>query len=362
MKTYKAVFSKDVKGVFGISLVSDPAMEENFLSFSKQEKEIKFTSVDDEKRILLGLVLEPNKLVPRYDETNKEFYNVLFDEESIRDVAYNFQKQGYQSNSTIEHQGKKLEGVSFVETWLVDNPEMDKSLHYGLTYPKGSWVAMMKVDSDEIWNDYIKTGVVKGFSIDAGVHFREVNLNKQVNMSDNKNLVDSVTEAIKLGFAKITGNEKKEGSIETEDGKTVIHFNSEKLTSESEVWTLDDKKEKVSLSKDNYILSGNLTLSVDDKGVIESIKDTKEPEVKKVEFSDINGVVEFTSAVALSVKEMLKPLSDKNIELTKQVETLTEQVVELGKQPAAQSISSAPVQIEYKNMTNIQKQEFNQSK
>ena len=360
MKTYRATFNKELKGVYGISLVSEPAMEGDFLTFKKQD-EIKFAEVDKEKRILMGLVLEPNKLI--YRNQGGEEFNVFFTEQDIEDVAHNFQKQAAQSNSTLEHSGERIEGVTFVEQWIITDPKIDKSANFGLNYPKGSWMAMMKVENDEIWNDYIKSGKVSGFSIDALMKFEEVKLNKQVNMSDNKKIMDSVLEAIKLGFASIMpGNTKKEGSIETEDGKTVIHFNSEKLTSESEVWTLNDKEEKVNLSKDSYILSGNLTLSVDDKGVIESIKETKEPEVKKVEFSDINGVVEFTAAVALSVKEMLEPLSEKNIELAKQVETLSEKVVELGKKPAAKSISSAPAQLDYSKMSNVEKMNHNSAK
>lgn len=325
MKTYKAVFSKDVKGVYGISLVSDPAMEENFLSFSKQEKDIKFTSVDEEKRILLGLVLEPNKLVPRYDSVNNEMYNVLFDEESIRDVAYNFQKQGYQSNSTIEHQGKKLDGVSFVETWLVDNPEMDKSLHYGLTYPKGSWVAMMKVDSDEIWNDYVKTGIVKGFSIDAGVHFREVNLNNQVNMSKSEETGKSIAEKLLSFF-------KSEVKLSDEVKEEVI--------SEEVKATEVEKVEAIELAP-------------------ESVEEVKEPET--IEMSKVDGLKEFTIELAKEVKGLLKPLEDKNLELSKEVKELNELVVELGKQPAATSISSAPVQLEYSNMSNVQKMAHNRN-
>ena len=358
MKTYRATFNPNLKGVYGISLVSQPAMEGDFLAFGKQD-EVKFASVDDEKRILMGLVLEPNKLI--YRNQGGEEFNVFFSEQDIKDVAYNFQKQSNQSNSTIDHSNNKIEGVTFVETWTIDDPKIDKSANYGFNYPKGSWMAMMKVDNDEVWNDYVKTGKVKGFSIDALMKFEEVKLNKQVNMSDNKSMVESITEAIKVGFAKVFSETKKEGSIETEDGKTVIHFNSEKLTSESEVWTLNDKQEKVSLSKDNYILSGNLTLSVNEDGKIDSITETKkEPET--IELSKVEGFKEFTESLALSVKEALKPLQDKNDALENTVKELKEEVVKLSEAPAVQSIQSVPVQLDYNMMTNKEKMEYNRQK
>ena len=358
MKTYRAKFNPELKGVFGISLVSQPAMEGDFLTFSKQE-EVKFTSIDEDKRILMGLVLEPNKLI--YRNQGGEEFNVVFLEDDIRDVAYNFQQQGNQSNSTIDHSNNKIEGVTFVETWTVENPEIDKSAIHGFNYPKGSWMAMMKVDNDEVWNDYVKTGKVKGFSIDALMQFEELKLNKQVNMSDNKSMIDSITEAIKLGFAKVFSETKKEGSIETEDGKTVIHFNSEKLTSESEVWTLNDKEEKVSLLKDSYILSGNLTLSVDEEGKIDSLTETKK-EPNTIELSKVKGFKEFTEGVALSVKEALKPLQEKNEALELSVTELKKEVIKLSEAPAVAAISSAPAQVEYSKMTNKQKMEYNRQK
>ena len=63
---------------------------------------------------------------------------------------------------------------------IVENPEVDKSTNFGFSYPKGSWLAVMKVDSDEVWNDYIKTGKVQGFSIDAMLSLEEVNLKSNI--------------------------------------------------------------------------------------------------------------------------------------------------------------------------------------
>ena len=60
-----------------------------------------------------------------------------------------------------------IQNLTVVESWLVDNPKMDKSVNYGLNVPKGTWMVSMKVNNDEIWNDYVKTGKVKGFSIEG---------------------------------------------------------------------------------------------------------------------------------------------------------------------------------------------------
>ena len=104
MKTYRARLKEGAKGVYGISLVDKPAMEGDFIQFSKQEP-VKFAKVEGDKFRVMGLVLEPNKLV--YRNQGGEEFNIVFKEDDIKDVAYNFQKQGNQNNSTIQHDGNE---------------------------------------------------------------------------------------------------------------------------------------------------------------------------------------------------------------------------------------------------------------
>jgi archaellin len=75
-------------------------------------------------------------------------------------------KNGYQNEATLEHD-KKIEGISLVESWLVESREKDKSKLYNMTLPLGSWAGVFKIDNDQMWVDYIKTGKVKGISIEG---------------------------------------------------------------------------------------------------------------------------------------------------------------------------------------------------
>ena len=181
MKTYEAVFdAEENSGVYAISLVENPAMEGIMIALSKQE--IQFKEIDKEERKVLGLVLEPNK--PIYRNQNGEEFNIVFSEQVIKDLSYNFFKSGFHKNSTLEHDSKnKIEGVTFVESWIVEDSEKDKSANFGFSYPKGSWLAVMKIDNDDVWNNYVKTGKVQGFSIDAMLSLKEVNLKSEFNMS-----------------------------------------------------------------------------------------------------------------------------------------------------------------------------------
>ncbi len=150
-------------GVNAISIVESPAIESDFIALSK-DQEIKLAEVDKEKRVLMGAALIPNKTIFRKNG-EEEFY-VYFSKETIAKTSQLFLKQGNQSKSTLEHQ-LKLSDLTVVESWLVDDTEKDKSAYYGLSMPVGTWMVSVKVDNDAVWNEYVKTGKVKGFSIEG---------------------------------------------------------------------------------------------------------------------------------------------------------------------------------------------------
>jgi len=94
MKTFEGKFNKNSKGVFAISLVNQPATEETFIAMSKQEKVITLSKVDEEQKILMGLVLQPNQMIPRIDDKGNE-YQMYFSAETIKAYSENFFKSGF---------------------------------------------------------------------------------------------------------------------------------------------------------------------------------------------------------------------------------------------------------------------------
>jgi len=167
-------------GVNAISIVEQPAIESNFIAMSK-DVEVKLAEVDNEKRILMGAALIPNKQIYRKDEDE---YYVYFSKDTIRKASQLFLKSGSQSKSTLEHQ-MKLEGLTVVESWLVDDTEKDKSAFYGLSVPVGTWMVSIKVDNDDVWTNFVKTGKVKGFSIE-GYFADKTELAKEMSEEDKK--------------------------------------------------------------------------------------------------------------------------------------------------------------------------------
>ena len=148
-------------GIEAISVVEYPAIEEDFIALKGQE--FKLAEVDNEKRILMGAALIPNK--PIYRRSGEHEYYIYFSKSTVRKASELFFINGNQNKSTLEHQ-MPLTGLSVVESWIVES-EKDKSRHYGLEVPVGTWMVSMKVLNDDIWDNYVKTGKVKGFSIEG---------------------------------------------------------------------------------------------------------------------------------------------------------------------------------------------------
>jgi len=109
--------------------------------------------------------LIPNKKIYRVNEKTKEEFEIFFSEATVRQAMELFFKNGNQSKATQEHE-KKIEGMTVVESWLIEDDVHDKSVKYGFSLPKGTWMISMKVDNDKVWND-VKEGKVKGFSIEG---------------------------------------------------------------------------------------------------------------------------------------------------------------------------------------------------
>jgi len=153
---------QEESGIEAISIVESPAIESDFVALSAEE--IKLAEVDKEKKILLGALLIPNK--PIYRNGDEGEYYIFFSKDTIVKASQMYLKNGYQNKSTLEHD-QALNGLTLVESWIVEDEVMDKSRKYGLNVPVGTWMGAVKVNNDEIWQEYVKTNKVKGFSIEG---------------------------------------------------------------------------------------------------------------------------------------------------------------------------------------------------
>jgi len=153
----------ELNGIEAISIVEHPAIEENFYAFKEQGK-LELAKVDDEKRILMGAALIPNKKI--YRKSQDQEYYIFFSENTVRKASELFLSKGKQNNSTLEHE-VELQGMSVVESWIIEDDVKDKSRKYNLNMPIGTWMVSVKVNNDAIWEEFVKTKKVRGFSIEG---------------------------------------------------------------------------------------------------------------------------------------------------------------------------------------------------
>ena len=180
--------------LFAVSLVEDPAIESNFIALSKQKSSIK---LENEKRLLIGAALVPNK--PIYRNVNGNEFYISFDETTIEKLAQDFLANDYQHNITVDHQ-EEANDIVIVESWIKTS-ENDKSVSYGLNEPIGTWFIGMKVNNDEIWQR-IKDGFYKGFSIEAVVGLDELINNNNLQLAMDKEFIDKLREIIYEAIGK----------------------------------------------------------------------------------------------------------------------------------------------------------------
>lgn len=176
MEIYEIILDDETQGVEAISLVENPAIEENFIALNSQVENV-MLSIDDEKRVVIGAILIPEKLIYRRDGDRE--YNIYFSADTIRKTAEKYMHDKNTSNATYEHQ-EIVNDVHMMESWLVEDETYDKTRKYGLNVPVGSWVGTMKINNDEMWSK-IKNGELKGYSIEGRFANMLVQQSKQEN-------------------------------------------------------------------------------------------------------------------------------------------------------------------------------------
>lgn len=176
-------------GVFAVSLVENPAIEENFVALSQQEIELKVA--DEDRKVVVGVALVPEKRI--YRKMGDKEFNIYFSKETISKAQELYMKNLNANNVTSEHE-KPVKGATVIESWIVENEKNDKSNIYKLNAPVGSWVIMMKIYNDEEW-EQVKKGNYKGFSIEGMFQgFEELEASKQ--LTDDEVMVQKIKSII----------------------------------------------------------------------------------------------------------------------------------------------------------------------
>ena len=145
----------------------DAALAWSERKLKQLEKEKMTFAFDDDKRIVVGAAMVPNRMIHRYDNLGNLYY-VFFSKKSIKQMADKFLKERRTDETSVEHNGKKLgaDKVFITESWISEDPIKDKSNFYGFELPAGTWYVSMKVNDDKVWK-MIKDKSLNGFSVEG---------------------------------------------------------------------------------------------------------------------------------------------------------------------------------------------------
>ena len=157
---------EDESGVDYIALVDNPAIESNWMTFSKKDIKQKFQIQDEEKRIVSGYFMKSDLPIIRLNDKNEKYY-VVFRRETIEKIVNKFFKNGLNANVNLMHDNNlQAKGVYVIESLIIDSKRGIKAPKGFEDAPDGSWWGSMRVENDEVWN-MVKDGTFKGFSVEG---------------------------------------------------------------------------------------------------------------------------------------------------------------------------------------------------
>jgi len=200
---FELVLKDEEDGVFANSFVNSPAMERHFVFFGK---EIHFQTISNEKKLVAGPLMIPNKKILRLDGEGKPYY-VFFKPETIEKIARKFMKNKFNDSVTVEH-GKKVKGVNLAESWIIEQSAKDKSNIYGFTLPKGTWFGIYDVSgNNEVWQE-VKNGNFRGFSIEGLFEHQQSNM--KLSSIEEKTIDELTDDEAEVLLAYIKNTIKKD--------------------------------------------------------------------------------------------------------------------------------------------------------
>lgn len=206
IKKYKVGIDSET---YAVSLVEAPAIESDFVALAKDEEEkIQAFLESNERHMVYGAALIPDKDIYR-NNGEQEFY-ISFTKESIEKMSQDFMKNYRQNEVTLDHE-ETANDITITESWLVEDPYKDKANALGINVPQGTWMVGMKVNQIDVW-DRIKSGELKGFSVESMISLEEFSKQNDNNMIETNDMKfwDKMKEILNEVFSSTSMIEKKE--------------------------------------------------------------------------------------------------------------------------------------------------------
>ena len=207
IKRYKVGLDSET---YKISMVTEPAIEVDYVALEKDKDEMQMKFSSDERHICYGPALIPNKDI--YRNNGKQEFYINFTEESIVKMSQEFMYNYKQHEVNLQHD-KNADEVFVCESWVVEDPYKDKANALGFNVPKGTWMVAMKVNNIEVW-DKVKSGELRGFSVESAIHLEDFEKQNDNNMEikTDEMFFDKIKNVFKEVLASVSMS--KEDDIE----------------------------------------------------------------------------------------------------------------------------------------------------
>ena len=308
IKKYKVGIDSETEA---ISMVTEPAIESDFVFFSKDKDIVKEAFSSDEKHMVYGAVLRPDFPIYRYDGENE--YYLEFTSESIERMARDYMMNYRQGNVTIQHEEYANE-VFMVESWIKQDMDKDKSVSVGLdkSLPIGTWFCGFYVNNNDVW-ERIKSGELKGFSVEAMIDLEDF---AKVKKEDEFEMNETFWDKLKTIVNEALG--KKEEKMEEQP------IVNEPTVTEPQPTVVEEPKP-----------TEEPTVVEEPKPTVEEPKVEEEPkkeEPKPTEEPKPNDDMNHLNDLIASLREEISSLKEANT-------VLVEKVNDLGKMPSANPIN-----------------------
>ena len=330
-------------GLNAISLVENPAVEVDFLAFAKEESAV-LQFADEERHIITGIALLADTPIYRIAPDGTEYY-VRFTKDCIRQLVEKYFKFGLTNSVNIEHKDNQfVDGVTMLESYIIDKERGICPSEFA-SAPDGSWVVSYKVNNLDVWNK-IKSGEVKGFSVQGLFHIIETKLEMSSNkpkeeISENKNIsfMSKLKDRIKSLLMQFA-------TVKTDKGDLV--YNTESLEVGSEVYTEDENGENVPAADGEYILEDGRAVEVEGGKVTEIKEKEDEPAEMPAEEQMVDEMPAEPAPEAPAEPEMpaenekITALEERVATLESQIADVIAKLAEIQTTPAA-----APIEDEF---------------
>ena len=262
-------------GLNAISLVENPAVEVDFLAFAKDESSV-LQFADEERHIITGIALLADTPIYRIAPDGTEYY-VRFTKDCIRQLVEKYFKFGLTNSVNIEHKDNQfVDGVTMLESYIIDKERGICPSEFA-SAPDGSWVVSYKVSNLDVWNK-IKSGEVKGFSVQGLFRIIETKLEMNSNKTEEENTEHQNKNNISLMSKlkeKIKALLMQYAAVSTDKGNLI--YNTDMLEVGSEVFVEDENGENVPAANGEYMLEDGRTVEVEGGKVTEIKAKEDEP-------------------------------------------------------------------------------------